>query len=163
MGRIRVMRDVAKMWWNKTRDIVIKAITIVERTEKKFDEHVLKEDKRDAALVDLIKECHEQCPEKDAFDQYQKDANGTLKRMEKKYDKFFIEHADVKKTVHDMKTAKKTMKTLVAETFKIITIIAIVAGGILAYLSYAESKKPDSKPDTEKYIEQYLENNTDNS
>jgi hypothetical protein len=163
MGWITAMGNVTKMWWNKTRDIVIKAITIVERVERKFDEHVLKEDKRDIALVDLIKECHEQCPEKDAFDQYQKDANGTLKRMEKKYDKFFIEHADVKKTVHDMKTAKKTVKALVGETFRIITIIAIIAGGILTWLRYVESKKPIGKVDTEKYIEQYLENNTDNS
>lgn len=154
------MGNLAAMWWNKTRDIVIKAITIVERTEKKFDEHVLKEDKRDTAITTLIKECHEQCPEKEAFDKYQRDANGTLKRMEKKYDQFFTEHADVKKAVHEMRTAKKTKKELIAEAFKIITIISVITAGILGYLSYSDSKKTDDKAKTEKYIEQFLENNT---
>lgn len=137
------------MWWNKTRDIVIKAITIVERTERKFDEHVKDGEQRQADIVNLIKECHESCPEKERFDDHKSKQNGSLQKIEE--------------TLLIMKTAKKTKKELWLEALRIIGIIGVITAGILGYLRYTSMSKPDSDIKVEHAIQKFLQKTIDKS
>ncbi len=138
---MRKPRRIAKMFWRKSRDILVETFTIVQRVELNFQNHEDKNDKQISGLHKLIKECHETCPEKDNFDQYVQEKNDTLLRMETKYDLFFDEFTTVKKCVNDMKVIKKTKGEILTTWLKYITIVGIIAGIIIGYLRYADTPK----------------------
>lgn len=124
------------MFWRKTRDVVVETFTIVQRVELNFVEHEKKQDKQIGGLHDLIRECHGNCPEKENIDNNTSEQNGTLKRIEKKYDKFFGEFIKVQKCVNDMKVIKKTKGEILTTWLKYITIVGIISGIIIGYLRY---------------------------
>jgi ABC-type lipoprotein release transport system permease subunit len=62
--------------------------------------------------------------------------------MEKKYDKFFKEHGDVKAAVKAMAEKKKTIKDLFKQAGMIIATIGVVTGIVLGILRYSNSKRP---------------------
>ncbi len=158
-------RTLAKMLWRKTRDLIVETVTIVKGIEVRFDTfdtkfeaHIKDEDEKIDSLHKVIVDCHESCPEKENFDRHTEEQNGTLKRMEKKYDNFFSEHTEVKKIVEAMKTAKKTKKETFVELGRIITIVCLVVGAWFAYMKYCDSKKPASDVSKiEKMLEKLLE------
>lgn len=166
------------MWWNKTRDIVVQTFTIVQRVEKNFVEHEKKQETQVVRLHELIKDCHESCPEKDNFDQHTTAQNGTLLRMEKKYDTFFREHnakigkvekkndrrildtnlevAKVKELVVDIKKAKKCKKEIITEWLKYITIACCIIAALVGVLRYQDGKKKVQTVKIEKMLEEIL-------
>ncbi len=132
------------MFWRKTRDVVVETYTIVMGLKKDFADHVAEGETKYTNICKIIEDCHESCPETERFNSHTKDQNGTLKRMEKKYDVFFSEHSKVKDAVEAMKTAKKTKKEVFMELGKIVTIVCILLGAYFAYMRYSEAKKPDN-------------------
>lgn len=166
------------MFWRKTRDILVETHTIVKRVEKNFGEHEKKQDKQVTDLHGLIKDCHEACPEKENFDKHTNVQNGTLLRMEKKYDTFFREHnvkigkvakkydkeilntnlemAKVKESVGDMKKTKKGRQEIITDWLKYIGIACVITGTLVGVLRYQESKKKAASVKIEKMLEQIL-------
>ncbi len=151
------------MWFRKSRDILVETYTIVQRVDKNFAEHEKKQDKQVTDLHDRIVECHQSCSEKDNFDKYTKAQNGTLLRIEKKYDTFFREHnvkigkvakkydrtiletnlevAKVKEVVSNIKTAKKCKREIITDWLKYITIVCVIIGTLYGVLRYQSSQK----------------------
>ncbi len=166
------------MFWRKSRDILVETFTIVQRVELNFVEHEKKQDKQVADLYQVIKDCHEQCPEKENFDKYTLAQNGTLLRMEKKYDTFFREHnqkvgkvskkydreilttnlevAKVKESVKDIKKAKKCRREIITDWLKYITVACVIIGTVYGILRYEDSKKKLETLKIEKMLEQIL-------
>ena len=138
------------MWWRKSRDILVETFTIVQRVEQNFVTHEKKQDKQISGLHDLIRACHESCPEKENFDTYVRAQNGTLLRMEKKYDNFFKEFTKVRTTVHDMNTVKKTKGDILTTWVKYTTITALVLGMLYGYLQICDTAK---KKESQKIME----------
>ncbi len=175
---MKQVRKVAKMWFSKTRDIVIETFTIVQRVDKNFAEHESKQDTQIDKLYTLIEECHKSCPEKDNFDKYTNDQNGTLLRMEKKYDTFFREHkqkigkvekkynkellntnlevAKVKEIVGDIKTVKKCKREIIADWIKYVAIFCVITGTVIGFLKYQDSQKQADSKKIEKILEEIL-------
>ncbi len=175
---MKTLRKVVKMFGRKTRDMLVQTYTIVQRVDENFTKH---EDKQDAQVADLyqvIKDCHEQCPEKENFDNYTKAQNGTLLRIEKKYDTFFREHnqkigkvakkydrailttnlevAKVKESVGDIKKAKKCRREIITDWLKYVSVACVIIGTVYAVLRYENSKKKIETLKIEKMLEQIL-------
>ncbi len=166
------------MWWSKTRDIVVQTYTIVQKVDKDFVEHEKKQDKQVVELHQLIRECHESCPEKDNFDKYTHAHNGTLLRMEKKYDTFFREHnvkigkvekkhnreildtnlevSKVKESIADIKTTKKCKKEIITEWLKYVALALAIIGTLVGVLRYQDSRKKVQSVKIEQMLEQIL-------
>ncbi len=166
------------MFWRKSRDILVETFTIVQRVELNFVEHEKKQDKQVIDLHQLIKDCHESCPEKDNFDEYTKTQNGTLLRMEKKYDTFFAEHkqklgkqakkhdreilntnlevAKVKESVGDINKGKKCRREIITEWIKYIGIACVIIGTLVGVLRYQDSVKKAESKKIEKMLEEIL-------
>ncbi len=175
---MKTPRKVAKMFWRKTRDILVETFTIVQRVELNFVEHEKKQEEQVTDLHQLIKDCHESCPEKDNFDKYTQAQNGTLLRIEKKYDTFFREHnakigkvakkheraildtnlnlAKVKESVGDMKKAKKCKKEIIQDWLKYIGIFCVILGTLFAFSRYQDSKEKAASSKIEKILEEIL-------
>lgn len=174
-------RMALKMLFRKTRDIIVETATIVkgvketqETMQKDFKDHIVDEDKRDGKLYKLIRECHDNCPETERFNEYIKDANGTLKRIETKYDDYHLEAKETKlsvekrqddylaklQTVKDdikgIKDAKKTFRQIMGDIGK-VTGYLILAGGLLfGILRYMEAKKSTEDVKIEKLLEELI-------
>ena len=146
------------MWWSKTRDLVVETCTIVRALDKDFKGHVADGIEKYDKICEIIKECHESCPESEKFQAHTKEQNGTLKRMERKYDTFYSRQDTMETTLEAMKTAKKTKKELFAEIGKIVTVVCFVLGSYFAYQKHSESKRHDHEVENDKKIEVLLEN-----
>jgi hypothetical protein len=166
------------MLWRKTRDVVVETYTLVKKVDTDFGKHEKKQDKQVGELHKLIKDCKVSCPEKDNFLRYTSTQNGTLLRMEKKYDNFFREHnalitktesklsrkvldtnlevAMVKESVNDIKKSKKCRKEIIAEWLKYIAITCVLIGTLVGVLRYQESVKKVQTVNIEKMLEQIL-------
>lgn len=169
------------MFFQKTRDLIVETATIVkgvkdsqEELQRDFKNHVTNEEKRTVRLYDTIKECHENCSESDRFNKYIKDANGTLKRIEDKYDDKYKEdnltklkvekrHEDytdklqaIKDEVKGMKQAKKTFRQVMADIGKIIGCVVVVAGLIFGIVQYCEARKTKEDVKIEKLLEEII-------
>jgi hypothetical protein len=128
------------MFGQKTRDLIVETATIVKRVEKNLFSHNKDNDKKFEGIYSLIKDCHEACPEKDRFDDHTKTQNGTLLRMENKYDSFYKEHqkelGGVKKKVNAMEVQKKTKREVLSTWLIYFTITGIILGSTFGYLRY---------------------------
>ncbi len=166
------------MFWRKSRDILVETFTIVQRVELNFVEHEKKQDKQVTDLYQVIKDCHEQCPEKENFDKHTLAQNGTLLRMEKKYDTFFREHnqkvgkvskkydreilttnlevAKVKESVGDIKKAKKCRREIITDWLKYIGIACVITGTLVGVLRYQDGKEKAESAKIEKMLEEIL-------
>jgi predicted nuclease with TOPRIM domain len=138
------------MFWNKTRDLVIETCTIVRGLQRDFKGHVEEGEDKYKKLCKIIKECHESCPETERFNTqterfntHTKEQNGTLKRMEEKYDTFFEKQESMEITLTTIQTAKKTKKEIFTDVGKVVIIVCMVLGCYFAYLKHAGPKKPD--------------------
>ncbi len=162
------------MFWLKTRDIIVETATIVKGLKDDFKGH--QEDNREDidGLYKVIKECHETCPESDRFNDYITEANGTLKRIEKKYDAY---HKEVKETklevekrqddylkkletikdeVKGIKQAKKTFRQIMGDIGKIIGYLILLGGLVVGILKYCEAKKTTEGVKIEMLLEQII-------
>lgn len=168
------------MWWSRSRDILVETFTIVQRVDKNFNEHEKKQDRQVSDLYKLIKDCHESCPETQNFLTHTQIQNGTLLRMEKKYDTFFREHnvkigkvekkhdrlileanldlAKVKESITDIKTVKKCRKEIITDWIKYIAITCAILGVCFAFLRYQDSQKKVQELKIEKMLEEILKN-----
>ncbi len=166
------------MFWQKSRDILVQTYTIVQKVDKDFTEHEKKQEKQVVELHQLIKDCHENCPEKDNFDSYVKAQNGTLLRIEKKYDIFYSDHknkigkvekkydraildanldvAKIKESVRDIKKAKKCRKEIITDWIKYIGITCVIIGTLVGFLRYQDSQKKAEAAKIEKMLEEIL-------
>ncbi len=175
---MKQVREIAKMFWRATRDILVETHTIVKKVDKSFTEHEKKQDEQVTELHTLIKDCSGTCPEKETFDEYTKTQNGILLRMEKKYDTFFREHkqklgkqskkhdlaildtnldiAKVKESVRDIKKAKKCRREIITDWCKYITITGVILGTLFGFLRYQVSQKKTETVKIEKMLEQIL-------
>ncbi len=144
------------MLFKKTRDIIVETATLVRGVKESqaglqqdFKDHVAEEDKRDSKLYKVIKECHENCPESERFDKYITDANGTLKRIETKYDDY---HDEIK----GMKQARKTFRQTMADMGKIAACIGVCAGVVFGIIRYTEAKKTTEGVKIEKLLNEII-------
>lgn len=152
------MRKTLKMFWTKSRDILIETFTVVKRVEKNFNAHEIKQDKQISGLHDLIKDCHESCPEKEQIEVDRKNQGDTLFRMEKKYDSFYKEHqvelGGVNEKMNALETTKVTKREILGTCLIYITIAGIITGSILGYMRYQKTAETTK---IEKMLEQILE------
>ncbi len=139
------------MFFGKTRDLLVETVTIVKGIDATVTDHIKNEDKRFDDLHTAVEECRDSCSEASHIETQ----NGTLGRMEKKYDQFYVEHKEIKKAVQDMKATKKTRKEIISETLKYVTIACVVIGAILGYMRYVDTKKQDNAK-VEKMLEELL-------
>lgn len=148
------------MFWGTSRDLIVETATILRRVEKNMHIHTTDNEKKFEAINELIKDCHETCPEKDRFDEYAEAQTGTLLRMEKKYDTFFREHSEefglVKNKVSDMYNAKKTRREMLCSWLAYITIIGIIIGSLFGYLKYESTQKNVSTQQIENMLEKII-------
>jgi hypothetical protein len=132
------------MWWIKTRDLVVETCTIVKALERDFKSHVLDGVEKYNKLCNIIQDCHESCPESENFQRHTIEQNGTLKRIEAKYDVFYEKHSKLEQAIDDMRLAKKTKKEVFAEIGKVITIVCIVLGAYFGWQKYCDAKKSET-------------------
>lgn len=166
------------MWFKKTRDMIIETATIVRGLKGDFKEHGNDNKEDIAGLYKVIKECHESCPEKDRFDDYIKEANGTLKRIEDKYDDYHIDTKKaaknsrlsmekrqddylaklqtIKDEVTDMKQAKKTFRQVMADMAKIAACVGVIAGVLFGIVRYTDAKKKTEDVKIEQLLNQII-------
>ena len=144
------------MFFQKTRDIIVETATIVKGVkdsqdvlQKDFKEHVADGERKTANLYKVIKECHEQCPEKQSFDNYVKTQNGTLLRIEKKYDKYHEE-------VSNIKVAKKTFRQIMSDIGKGIGCLCLLGGLVFGIIRYCEAKKTTEDVKIEMLLEEII-------
>jgi hypothetical protein len=137
------MRTALKMFGQKTRDLIVETATIVKRVDKSLFAHNKDNEKKFEGIYKLIKECTDSCPAEDKFDAHTKAQNGTLLRMERKYDSFYKEHQSelggVKNKVSAMEVQKKTKREVLGSWLIYITIAGIITGSSFAYLRYKAS------------------------
>ena len=166
------------MFWNKSRDILVQTYTIVQKVDKDFAEHEKKQERQVVELHQLIKDCHENCSEKDNFDSYVKTQNGTLLRIEKKYDNFFSEHKQklgkvakkhdrvileqnlkvqkIEEGIKSIKAAKKCRREIITDWLKYISITCLVLGTLFGFLRYQDSQKKAEQVKIEKMLQEIL-------
>ncbi len=151
------------MLFRKTRDLVVETCTIVKGIEKRFDKleedfegHVGDGVEKYDNICKIIKECHESCPESEKFDKHTKVQNGTLTRMEKKYDAFFNKQEILEKAITGIKAAKKTKKELLAEIGKIVTVVCIILGVYFTWQRHVTAKKQGSTQKIEIMLEKLI-------
>ncbi len=167
-----------KMWGRKTRDIIIEVCTIVKRGEKTFDRHVAGETELFKEIHGLIQNCASTCSESEHI----KAQNGTLKRIEQKYDDHFEaniafrneeqlrqenylesltavadEVSAVSTGLASIKTAKKSVRQMWADIGKIIATIAIILGVVVGIVKYFEAKKMRETVKLEMMMKQIME------
>ena len=152
------------MFGLKTREMIIEACSSVKNMQgnfsimqENFDKHVEKEGKVQNEIYNLVRECHDSCPETERFNEHTKAQNGTLLRMEKKYDKFYEEHSEVKTTVEGLTNSKKTIKDFLKEIALIIGTIGIICGIVLGFMRYHDNKKSPELVQTERILKELLE------
>ena len=149
------------MFGNKTRDLIVETATIVKRVDKSLFAHNKDNEKKFEGIYDLIKECHESCPEKDKFDSHTEAQNGTLRRMEKKYDTFYVEHqkelGGVKERVDAIETTKKTKKEVLCTWLIYFTIAGIITASVFGYLRYKDNCDKMENKKIEVMLERILE------
>jgi hypothetical protein len=152
--------DFVKMFFRKSRDLLVTVATRQESFEGKFDTHIEEEKeifknqgKRFDGLEELIKECHGTCSESGHI----KTQNGTLLRMEKKYDKYMTDQTELKGQVAAMKTAKKTKREMLADAGKILGAVALICGIFFGIMKYVESCKAKETTKIEMMLEKILE------
>jgi Mg2+ and Co2+ transporter CorA len=175
------LRMVIKMFWQKTRDIIVETATIVkgvketqDTMQQDFKDHIVDEDKRDSKLYKLIGDCHDNCPETVRFDKYIKDANGTLKRIEEKYDTYHKEAKQtklkvekrqddylkklqtIKDEVRTMCDAKKTFRQIMADIGKVVGVICLIGGLVFGIIRYCEAKKTTEDVEIEKLLKELI-------
>lgn len=141
------------MFGRKTRDLIVETATIVRRVDRSLVDHNKDNEEKFKGIHNLIKDCHDSCPEASHI----KDQNGTLVRMEKKYDAFYEDHAKIKGTLAGIKTAKKTGREILSTCLIYITIIGIVLGSSFGYLRYKASYDKTENKKIEKMLEKILE------
>jgi hypothetical protein len=155
------MRTALKMFGQRTRDLIVETATIVKRVDKSLYAHNKDNEKKFEGIYDLIKDCHDSCPEKDRFEDHTKAQNGTLKRMETKYDTFYKEHQDelsgVKDKVKAMETVKKTKKEILTTWLIYFTITGIILGSTFGYLKYKSNCYQMENKKIEGLLEKILE------
>jgi hypothetical protein len=170
-----------KMLFRKTRDIIVETATLIkgvkesqDTMQKDFKNHISAEDEKIDGLYNVIKECHESCSESDRFNDYIKEANGTLKRIELKYDNY---HQDTKETklkmdkrqddylaklqtikdeVKSMVQEKKTFRQVLADGGKILGYIVIIAGLVFGIIRYTEARKAREDIGIEKLLKEII-------
>jgi hypothetical protein len=138
------------MFGQKTRDLIVETATIVKRVEKNLSAHNKDNEKKFEGIHSLIKECTDSCPAEDKFDAHTKAQNGTLLRMEKKYDSFYTEHqkelGGVKNKISAIEVQKKTKKEILSTWLIYFTITGIILGSAFGYLRYkANNDKVNNK------------------
>jgi hypothetical protein len=170
-----------KMLFKKTRDLIVETATLVRGVKdsqntmaKDFKSHIANEDKKIDGLYDAIKECSTSCTQEDRFNDYIKDANGTLKRIEKKQEE---NHKDAKKTklqlegrqddylkklqsvqdeVRGITSAKKTFRQVMADAGKIVGIVVLLSGLVFGIIQYCEAKKTTEDMKIEKLLDKII-------
>lgn len=169
------------MLFRKTRDIIVETATLVKGVSDSqatmasdFKEHIASEDKKIDGLYDAIKECSTSCTQEDRFNDYIKDANGTLKRIEKKQEE---NHKDAKKTklqlegrqddylkklqsvqdeVKSITSAKKTFRQIMADIGKILGLLLVLGGLVVGIIRYCEAKKTTEDVKIERLLDEII-------
>ncbi len=142
-----------KVFGLKTRDMIVEACADV----KNMKEHYSKQEEKLNQLQGLIRECHDSCPETQRFNEYSEAQNGTLLRMERKYDKFYKEHSEVKTAVEAITSSKKSIRGFLKEIALAITTIGVICGIIFGIMKYYDTKKSVQLVQTEKILKKMLE------
>ncbi len=165
---------VLRMFWSKTSATIIETSTIVKGLKEDFIVHSDHNREDIDGLYKVIKECHGSCPEKDRFDGYITEANGTLKRIEEKYDDYH-KAADVAKiavakrqddylaklqTIKDevsgITQAKTTIRRTWADAGKVLGYIVIVSGLAFGIIRYCDSQKTKQAVHIEALLKEIL-------
>jgi hypothetical protein len=136
------IRKALKMWGRKTRDIIIETAVVVRGLEKSLKAHDDDNDEKFEVIHDLIEKCSESCPAEKRFDNYVKNQNGSLSRIEQ--------------TVGEMKAAKKTRREMLSELIKYVTIAALVIGSFFAYIEYRNRVAGRDNTKVEQMLEEIL-------
>ena len=178
------------MFGRKTRDLIVETATIVkglktdfksheEAEDAKIDNLYLFVDKKVDSIHQTIKDCHESCPETDRFNQYTQAQNGTLLRIEKKYDTYhvaaklsasnlkadlgkrqddYLKKLDgVKEEVKAMREAKKTKRQVWADIGKVVGYTCIVAALLFGIMRYYDGKKAAENKKIEMLLEKLVD------
>jgi hypothetical protein len=170
-----------KMLFRKTRDIIVETATLIkgvkdsqEIMQKDFKNHQADEDTKIDGLYKVIKDCHETCPESERFNDYITEANGTLKRIETKYDNYHKESKvtklkmekrqddymaklqTIKDEVSGIIQAKKTFRQVMADVGKILGYIVLIGGLIFGIIQYTEAKKARGDVNIEKLLKEII-------
>ena len=181
IGKMKNQGMGLKMLFRKTRDIIIETATLVKGVKDSqdtmasdFKDHLSTEDKKIDGLYDAIKECSSNCSQEDRFNDYITDANGTLKRIEKKQEE---NHKEAKKTklqletrqddylkklqavqdeVKGMATAKKTFREIMGDAGKVIGITLLLGGLVVGIIRYCEAKKSTEDMKIEKLLDEII-------
>lgn len=165
---------VLKMFWRKTKDIIVETATIVKGLKGDFKAHV-DDNKNDIeGLYKVIKECHESCPEKERLDTYITVGGETLKRIEDNYDDYHRENQDTKKdiarrqddylaklqTIKDevkgIKQEKKTFWQVMAGIGKAVTVVILLGGLVVGIIRYCEMKRQGGDVKIEKLLKELI-------
>lgn len=181
IGMMKNQGTGLKMLFRKTRDIIVETATLVKGVSdsqttmaKDFKDHIVSEDKKIDGLYDAIKECSSNCSQEDRFNDYITDANGTLKRIEKKQE---ANHQEAKKTKLQLETrqddylkklqtvqdevkgitsAKKTFRQVMGDAGKIAGIVILLSGLVVGIIRYCEAKKTTEDMKIEKLLEKII-------
>jgi hypothetical protein len=182
IGLMKKQEAEHKMLFRKTRDIIIETATLVKGVAvsqstmlEDFKSHIADEEKKIDGLYEVIKKCSEHCSQEDRFNDYIKDANGTLKRIEKKQDD---NHTEAKRTklqletrqddylkklqivqdeVKRITTAKKTFREIMGDIGKVAGIIILLSGLVVGIIRYCEAKKTNEDMKIEKLLDKIIE------
>lgn len=178
------------MFFRKTRDVIIETATIVKGLKTDFKSHEDSEgvnidklyefvERKVDGIRNTIQECHESCPETERFNEHTKTQNGTLLRIEKKYDEYhktsristknlkesmdkrqddYLKKLDgVKEEVKAMREAKKTARQVWADIGKVLVYICVVGGLLFGIMRYYDSKKAAETKKIEILLEELID------
>ncbi len=147
----------AKVFGLKTRDMIVEACADVKNMKENYG----KQDEKLNQLYGLIRECHDDCPETQRFNEYSEAQNGTLLRMERKYDKFYKEHSEVKTAVEGLTASKKSIKGFLKDIALIIATFGVICGIVLGIMKYNNTKKSGELVQAETVLKRLLEEHKD--
>lgn len=182
------------MFGRKTRDLIVETATIAKGLKKDFKAHEDGEevkfdklytfvDEKIESVHTVVRECHETCPETERFNDHVKVQNGTLLRIEKKHDEYYLiaktstkklkesmdkrqddylkSLAGVKDEVKAIREAKKTTRQVWADIGKVVGYICLICGLFFGIMRYYDSKKAAETKKIETLLEKLVDKATE--